>query len=241
MTKRKTEIALLTLLVLCSAIYAVVTMMMVQINMVKEDFDLDTKNFNDINSYIWLYFYGGFCALLVLNQIQAAFVFYQNFWTCWLTVIFRIGFISLNIAYSVIGAQTYENCEWKTLPYLGGNIPGCSGEPVCTLKSDCLKLPSSDKCFELLTDVLDNANLLIPISILLGIASLLEVVFLVFYRKHATENATMPSCCILTPIDTLHKSVIVAENNKHLSRDNSDQPVDQMNQPVTNPNFEERQ
>ena len=228
--KIRKDFALIATLTLCSTIYAAVAIIYTQMNAVREEYDLKDNtliyvNFNMYNRGIFI----GYCAILIWNLIQAAFIFYQNFWTWCQTVCVRISCFGLNVAFAVLAVQTYESCEWKSLLY----APGYSGAgQVCVQWSECSKLPKDHVWCEF--EFLGNATLLIPVAALLSVAASLEVVFLVLYRKHTSKNATLPNCCRLTPIDSLteQNSVIVVDNN-------SDQPVNQINQSVRNPNFEE--
>ena len=226
--KTRKDIALIVTLTLCSTIYAAVAILYTQMNAVREEYDLKDNRLIYVNFYMYNRgIFIGYCAILIWNLIQAAFIFYQNFWTWCQTVCVRISCFGLNVAFAVLAVQTYESCEWKSLVW----TPGSSGQ-VCVRWSECSKLPKDHVWCDF--EFLGNAKLLIPVAALLSVAALLEIVFLVFYRKHTSKNATLPNCCRLTPIDsfTEQNSVIVVDNN-------SDQPVDQISQSVRNPNFEE--
>ena len=237
MMRIRLDITLIVTLTLCSAIYAAIAILYTQINGVQENYDVNNMEFIDVSFY--MYNRGlciRYCSILVWNLIQAAYIFYPKLWTWCQTVFLRIGCFALNIVYAIDAVQTYKRCDWKSLPYVGA--PGSSEDPVCTLYSECSKLPIIGTDYTFCSyEYIDNAKLLIPVTVLLSVAALVEIVFLALYRKHISKNVILPKCCRLTTIDSVTEdnSVIVVDTNE---KSGSDQPVAQINRSVRNPNFE---
>ena len=231
---RKAEIALVATLTICSAFYVAVTMLYYQIHLAEGLTKLNNEVvFRDyVMNWVGLISLGCY-SILVLNMIQCALIYHQNFWTFCLTLFFKIGCIAHNICFAVMTALTYSECDWQLLTIKTG--PDFYFTTTVCVVSGC---SPGDYCYWL-----ENTKLLNPIVILFGIAAFLELVFLVLYCKHSFKNVTRPNCCQLYPIDSVTNphSIVVVGNNEQLSQGHTDsnQPVNETDQSIINVNFEQ--
>ena len=219
MKDRKVEILLLASLTVCSAFYATVTMLYPQVFLVGGYMRKDEVVVREY-TVSWGSLSIGCFIILILNMIQCAFVFYQNFLTWCQTNCFKVGCVAQNIGFVVWMALKYSECKWKSLMIkISGNMYWKN--TVCVM-SGCS--PGLD-CFWI-----DNPQLLITIAFLLGFATLFEIFFLVLYQRLTFKKTVMPTCCQLALMDNVTNPhlIIVVSSIEQLSQNQSDssQPVD---------------